>query len=80
MLAWQLEIQPNAVAGPNGDPVIPPLTVTMITLRFVGAFAGAVALGLGYLWILIDRQNRSWSDLLSGTRIVRVPNQFAESQ
>jgi len=80
MLAWQLEIQPNSVAGPNGDPVIPPLTVTMITLRFVGAFAGAVALGLGYLWILIDRQNRSWSDLLSGTRIVRVPNQFAESQ
>ncbi len=80
MLAWQLEIQPNSVAGPNGDPVIPPLTVTMITLRFVGACAGAIALGLGYLWMLFDAQNRSWSDLLSGTRIVRVPNQFAESQ
>jgi len=80
MLAWQLEIQPNSVAGPNGDPVIPPLTLTMITLRFVGACAGAIALGIGYLWILIDQQNRSWSDLLSGTRIVQVPNQFAESQ
>ena len=80
MLAWQLEIQPNSIAGENGDPVIPPLTVTMITLRFIGACAGAIALGLGYLWMLIDSQNRSWSDLLSGTRIVRVPNQFAESQ
>lgn len=80
MLAWQLEIQPNSIAGENGDPVIPPLTVTMITLRFIGACAGAIALGLGYLWILIDSQNRSWSDLLSGTRIVRVPSQFAESQ
>ena len=40
MLAWQLEIQPNSVAGENGDPVIPPLTLTMITLRFVGACAG----------------------------------------
>jgi len=80
MLAWHLEIQPNSVAGPNGDPVIPPLTLTMITLRFVGACAGAIALGLGYLWMLIDSQNRSWSDLLSGTRIVQVPSQFAESQ
>jgi len=80
MLAWRLEIQPNSVAGENGDPVIPPLTLTMITLRFVGACAGAVALGLGYLWMLIDPQNRSWSDLLSGTRIVEVPNQFVESQ
>ncbi len=80
MLAWQLEIQPNSVAGPDGDPIIPPLTVTMITLRFVGACAGALAFGMGYLWILIDPQNRSWSDLLSGTRIVRVPNQFAENR
>ena len=80
MLAWGLEIQPNSVAGPGGDPVIPPLSMTMITLRFVGACAGALAFGLGYLWILIDNQNRSWSDLLSGTRIVRLPNQFAGNQ
>ena len=80
MLAWQLEIQPNSVAGPTGDPVIPRLTVTMISLRFVGACAGALAFGLGYFWILIDPQNRSWSDLVSGTRIVRVTNQFAENQ
>ena len=80
MLAWQLEIQPNSVPSPSGDPHIPPLTVTMVTLRFIGACAGAAALGLGYLWILIDPHNRSWSDLLSGTRIVRVPNQFVENQ
>lgn len=73
MLAWQLEIQPNSVAGQTGDPVIPPLSLPMITKRFVGACVGFAAFGLGYLWILLDPQNRSWSDLLSGTRIVVVP-------
>lgn len=80
MLAWQLEIQPNSVTGPDGNPVIPSLSLTMVTKRFVGAFVGFAALGLGYFWIVLDPQNRSWSDLLSGTRIVQVPNQFAENQ
>ena len=80
MLAWRLEIQPNAVAGADGDPVIPSLTLTQVTLRFLGACAGWAALGLGYLWILFDPQRRSWSDLLSNTRVVQVPNQFVESQ
>ena len=80
MLAWHLELQPNAVADPNGDPVIPALTLTQVTYRFLGACLSVACLGLGYLWILIDPQNRSWADLLSRTRIVQIPNQFVESQ
>lgn len=80
MLAWHLELQPNSVAGPDGNPVIPPLTLKQVTLRFLGACLSIACLGLGYLWILIDPQKRSWADLLSGTRIVRIANQFVENQ
>jgi len=78
MLAWQLEIQPNSVAGADGNPHIPPLTLPTITKRFIGACVGFAAFGLGYLWILFDPQNRSWSDLLSGSRIVVVPKSLAD--
>ncbi len=80
MLAWNLELQPNSVAGTDGNPVIPALTLTQVTFRFVGACLSFALLGLGYLWILIDPQKRSWSDSLSRTRIVQIPNQFVESQ
>ena len=70
--AWRLQIQPQPAAAP--------LTLTAVTLRIIGAICGLAALGLGYLWILIDRENRSWSDLLSGTRVVLVPNRFVEPQ
>ncbi|MEQ8857731.1 MAG: RDD family protein [Pseudomonadales bacterium] len=64
MLAWGLE-----VCSADGSP----FTLTQATLRFCGALASFACLGLGYLWILIDRDNRSWSDLLSGSRVLRVP-------
>ena len=72
MLAWRLQVHPNAPSTP--------LSLTQVTLRFIGAILGIVALGLGYLWILFDPHKRSWSDLLSGTRIFVVPNRFAETQ
>jgi len=80
MLAWHLELQPNSVAGPDGNPVIPALTLTQVTLRLLGAWLSIICFGLGYLWILLDPQKRSWADMLSGTRIVRIANQFVESQ
>ena len=70
MLAWRLQIQT--------EPASAPLTLTAVTLRFIGACLGAAALGLGYLWILFDPARRSWSDLLSDTRVVLVPNRFVE--
>lgn len=72
MLAWRLQVHPTT---PNT-----PLSLTQVTLRFIGALLGTAALGLGYLWILVDRDNRSWSDLLSNSRILLVPNRFVEPQ
>jgi uncharacterized RDD family membrane protein YckC len=44
------------------------------SLRRLGwALLSLLALGLGFLWILVDPQRRAWHDRLSGTRIVVVP-------
>lgn len=64
MLAWRMQVR-----SMGGGPI----TLTQATLRFIGALLSFAALGLGYLWILVDRQRRSWSDLLSGSRIVVLP-------
>lgn len=72
MLAWRLQVHPVTPGAP--------LSLTQVTLRFIGAILGIAALGLGYLWILVDPEKRSWSDMLSDTRILVVPNRFAENQ
>jgi uncharacterized RDD family membrane protein YckC len=61
MLAWKLEVR--TVDGG-------PLTLRQATLRFFGGMLSFACLGLGYLWVLVDHEHRSWTDLLSGTRIV----------
>lgn len=60
MLAWRLRIETE-----DGRP----LTLTQATLRFLGALASFACLGLGYLWVLFDPHGRSWSDLLSSSRV-----------
>ena len=57
MVAWKLRIEPT------------PFSFWRSALRLFGAILGLLCLGLGYLWILIDAQNRSWADLLSGSRL-----------
>ena len=41
-------------------------------IRCAGALLSLLALGLGYLWVLLDRDGRSWHDRLSGTQLVMV--------
>lgn len=44
-----------------------------IVLRFsVGALSLAAA-GLGFAWVLVDRERRSWHELASATLTVRLP-------
>ncbi len=64
MLAWRLALR-SADGGP--------LSLRQVTLRFFGAMGCFLSLGLGYLWILIDQRRRSWSDIVSGTEVVRLP-------
>ena len=49
-----------------------PLTWPDTLRRFLAAILSWLALGLGYWWILIDRDKRAWHDRLSETRVVRV--------
>lgn len=62
MLAWRLRIVSTE-----------PMSLRRVLLRFVGALVGAACLFLGYIWILFDAERRSWSDMLSGTQVVRDP-------
>ncbi|MCY3857519.1 MAG: RDD family protein [Gammaproteobacteria bacterium] len=62
MLAWRLRIVSTE-----------PMSLRRVLLRFIGALLGAACLFLGYVWILFDGERRSWSDLLSGTQVVRDP-------
>lgn len=39
-------------------------------LRFAAAILSWAALGLGFLWVLVDREKLAWHDRLSGTRLV----------
>jgi uncharacterized RDD family membrane protein YckC len=34
-----------------------------------------LCLGLGFLWVLYDRDKLAWHDRLSGTRLVRLPKE-----
>lgn len=42
-------------------------------VRGLSAFLSLFALGLGFIWIAIDPENRSWHDKIAGTVVVRVP-------
>lgn len=39
--------------------------------RFCGELLSLASCGIGYMWIWIDRDRRSWSDIISSSRVVR---------
>jgi len=64
MQAWRIKL-----VSVRGDRV----TAVQAILRCLGAALSAAALGLGYLWCLVDRQGRCWHDYLSGSKLVLLP-------
>ena len=42
-------------------------------IRIGAAVLSWVPLGLGWLWCVVDREGRSWHDILSKTRVVVLP-------
>ncbi len=42
-------------------------------VRGLGGFLSLVVLGLGFIWVVFDRERQSWHDKIAGTTIVRVP-------
>ena len=66
MRAWRLKLV-SAAGGP--------VTLKQALVRYGVAVLSWLALGLGFLWILFDREKRAWHDIASGTRLVLVdPN------
>jgi uncharacterized RDD family membrane protein YckC len=61
MRAWRLRI----VAADGGPP-----GWGRALLRFAAALLSWAPLGLGFLWVLVDRDRLAWHDRLSGTRLV----------
>jgi uncharacterized RDD family membrane protein YckC len=63
MRAWRLQIR-NLRPGP--------ISWWQVLLRFLIALPSGLLLGLGYLWILVDRKHLSWHDRYSETCIVQL--------
>ena len=71
MRAWHLR-----VVQESGEP----LTWWHALLRFMLALVSCAALGLGFLWILLNREKASWHDRGSGTKIVVEPARCAREK
>jgi uncharacterized RDD family membrane protein YckC len=63
MRSWKLQLR-NINPGP--------ITLWQALLRFMVAIPSALLLGIGYLWMLIDRDKLTWHDRYSETRIVQL--------
>lgn len=66
MRAWRLQLTRR-----DGGPV----NWKQAGLRFLAALLSAAPLGLGYWWVLLDREQRSWHDRLSGTSLRLLPRE-----
>ncbi len=64
MQVWGVRIQ-----TPEGYRI----TLIQALLRFFVAMFSAACLGLGYLWMLIDKERLTWHDRYSETRTVQLP-------
>ena len=64
MRAWRLR-----VVGTDGSP----LRWSHALLRFAIALVSLGALGIGFLWCLVDRDRRGWHDIGAHTVVVRLP-------
>ena len=49
------------------------ITWTIALKRFAYALISLICLGLGFLWVLYDKDKLAWHDRWSGTRLIRLP-------
>jgi uncharacterized RDD family membrane protein YckC len=47
------------------------------TKRLAAAVLSLLPIGLGFVWILFDREGRAWHDSLSRTRVVLLPKRVS---
>ncbi len=49
-----------------------PMDLGTAVVRFIGYLGGSSVLGLGFIWVLIDKRHRAWHDLVAGTIVVKA--------
>jgi len=64
MQVWGIRIQ-------NADGTA--IDVWQALLRFLIALVSLLCLGMGYWWMLLDKQNRTWHDMYSESQAVQLP-------
>lgn len=64
MRAWRLRV----TAGDGSR-----LPWPRALLRFAVAIVSLGALGLGFLWCLVDRERRAWHDIAAKSQVLRLP-------
>ena len=64
MQVWCIRVQ-------NADGTA--ISLWQALLRFVVSIASLLCVGLGFFWVLFDKQKRSWHDIYSDSQLVRVP-------
>ena len=64
MLSWGLRVEAEGQRTP---------TIGQASIRFVVAIVSWLALGLGFLWQLWDKDKLTWHDRASGTRLRYYP-------
>jgi uncharacterized RDD family membrane protein YckC len=64
MQSWRLKL----VSDQGG-----PLTAKHCLLRLLSGGLSFACAGLGYWWVLIDRDHKSWHDRLSKTKVIVLP-------
>ncbi|PAU61223.1 RDD family protein [Pseudomonas indica] len=64
MQVWGLRVQ-------NADGTA--IDLWQALLRFLIAIISWLCVGLGFLWILWDKQKRSWHDIYSESKVVQLP-------
>lgn len=64
MQAWRLRVQ---------TPLGQPINAKQTLLRLLGGLLSWSCLGLGFLWLFIDKEQRTWPDIFSGTQVVVIP-------
>ncbi|MDH3514667.1 MAG: RDD family protein [Gammaproteobacteria bacterium] len=62
--SWRLKLVRN-----DGGPI----TWSLAMKRFACACISLLCLGLGFLWVIFDRDKQAWHDRWSGTRLERLP-------
>lgn len=64
MRAWRLKVEQL-----SGNP----LDLRVALTRFLGGCLSVASLGVGLVWLWVDRDELTWHDRLSGTRVIVLP-------